>query len=333
MAAAVAVPFSAINNQLGGVLPPSAVVQHSPRHGRSRGMSFKGKRARGYSVIEERDTTIAKALMFVLKRTITAEEVDAEEEVDNLVADKDGWVGVDVVLAHPKISAQTTEFSDIQRIIANAIKARFELEQLPNTQDKADEPASWRIRRIVTRRDSIVEPAPVEGEKITLESDNLPEFILYETSYQRYPLLLTSGAIIPAPGGGKQHTFQPFVEDSVPSASDAFAKEPAEVIIWINLKSAMEANPSITWQRTESGAIVTSDEVPKSLWKKAVARRPDIGLLFEDGEVRKEVPASLRGKGAKGRGKKGNRAELKRGGSGPEEDSSASEEVIEEDEE
>ena len=105
------------------------------------------------------------------------------------------------------------------------------------------------------------------------------------------------------------------------------------MIVWINLKSAMEANPSITWQRTESGAIVTSDEVPKSLWKKAVARRPDIGLLFEDGEVRKEVPASLRGKGAKGRGKKGNRAELKRGGSGPEEDSSASEEVIEEDEE
>lgn len=97
MATAVAVPLSAINEQLGGVLPPSALVQHTPRHGRSRGMSVKGK-GRSYSVVEDRDVSIAKALMFVLKRTIKESEVDEEDEVDNLVEDAEGWVSVDDVV-------------------------------------------------------------------------------------------------------------------------------------------------------------------------------------------------------------------------------------------
>ena len=49
--------------------------------------------------------------------------------------------------------------------------------------------------------------------------------------------------------------------------------------------------------------------ISKAFWKKVVARRTDIGTLYENGKVRKEVPIGLRGKGAKpkkggkGRGK------------------------------
>jgi 2'-phosphotransferase len=49
--------------------------------------------------------------------------------------------------------------------------------------------------------------------------------------------------------------------------------------------------------------------VSKKWWTKVVARRADIGVLYADGEVKKEVPVGLRGKGAKpkkggkGRGK------------------------------
>lgn len=67
----------------------------------------------------------------------------------------------------------------------------------------------------------------------------------------------------------------------------------------------MEANPKITWFRTDSGNVVTEGDatgsVEKKYWKKAVARRADIGVLFEDGEIRKEVPIGLRGKGVKGK--------------------------------
>lgn len=71
--------------------------------------------------------------------------------------------------------------------------------------------------------------------------------------------------------------------------------------IWIHLPSALVAHPEIVWQRTETGSVVTADEVPASLWKRAVARRGDLGVLYEDGVVRKEVPVGLRGRGAKAR--------------------------------
>lgn len=90
--------------------------------------------------------------------------------------------------------------------------------------------------------------------------------------------------------------------------------------IWINLKDALESG--LVFQKTENGSVVTSGEVAKGLWKKAVARRPDVGLLFEDGEVRKDVPAALRGKGGKARKGKGERRE--RRGSASEEDKSGS---------
>ncbi|KAK3328714.1 hypothetical protein B0H66DRAFT_539210 [Apodospora peruviana] len=329
MATAVAVPFSAINNQLGGVLPPSALVHNSPRHGRSRGMSFKGKngRGRGYSLVEERDVTIAKALMFALKRTITEENVDEDDEAqDNLVEDSEGWVDVSDALEYPKLAALEVDLDDIQRVVANATKTRFSLRQTPETE--ADDPASWEIRRI-TNRDSISGPTPV-GPAITIESGDLPDFIVYETSYQRYPLILSSGAITRAPTGTQYLSFQPVTVagDGTESSRNCFTgsgSETAEVSIWIHLRSALYAEPKISWHRTDSGAIITADEVPKSLWKKALARRPDIGLLFEDGEVRKEIPASLRGRGAKGRGKKGDKASFKRDGSG-DDSGSASEE-------
>lgn len=99
-ATSVLIPFLTIN-QNGGVLPPSAPVQHAPRHGRSRANSSKGKGGRGrtYSVIEERDVTISKAVVFVLKRSVP--EIEASEddkEAGRLLCDPDGWVSVaDVV--------------------------------------------------------------------------------------------------------------------------------------------------------------------------------------------------------------------------------------------
>lgn len=208
---------------------------------------------------------------------------------------------------------------DVQRIVTNATKARFDLRQ--------SDDSSWQISRI-TNKDTVTSPVPV-GEKLTAETADLPEFVIYDTSYQRYPLLLTLGAITRAPGGGQYVSFAPVTvdEDGNESRQHPGAGEAAEVSVWIHLRSALQAEPAITWQCSDSGMIITADEVPKSLWKKAVARRPDIGLLFEDGEVRKEVPANLRGKGAKGKARKG-KTVLKQGSG--DESGSASEEQIEE---
>jgi hypothetical protein len=110
MATAVLVPFSTININ-GGVLPSSAITQHSsPRHGRSRGASIskgKGGRGRGYSLVDDRETTVSKAVVFVLKRAATVQEDEKEgsgDDDDKIVADADGWVDVDDVVSHSLIS-------------------------------------------------------------------------------------------------------------------------------------------------------------------------------------------------------------------------------------
>lgn len=96
MAAAVLIPLSAIN-QNGGILPASALAQHAARHGRSRGASVKGKsaRGRGYSVVENSEVTVAKAVSFLLKRAIKEDELDSDdEETEYLISDPEGWVAV-----------------------------------------------------------------------------------------------------------------------------------------------------------------------------------------------------------------------------------------------
>ncbi|KAI1083960.1 putative tRNA 2'-phosphotransferase 1 [Whalleya microplaca] len=305
--ASVLIPLSVIN-QNGGVLPPSALSQQAPRHGRSRGASVNGKSAggRGYKVVEDTDATVAKAVTFVLKRCVPESEVESDVEENDIVSDAEGWVSVAQLLEHAKMKDLGITLAHI-RHAATSSKARFTLRQEPGSDAEAAE--SWRVRRD-SKRDSLPQAAPVlEGEPLKADSENLPEYVVYETSYQTYPLVLASGGI-ERPDGASHLSFQPVTVGTTDGAEVRHSRATnADVSIWIHLKTAMEQAPELAWQYTTSGRIVTlGDEVPKNLWKKVVARRPDLGVLFEDGEVRKEVPEGLRGKGAKGKGKKGKRS-------------------------
>jgi len=80
----------------GGIMPPSPVGQGSSRHGRRSSVVKKG-RGRGYSVVDERDVVVSKALSWVLKRTV--EEGEELEGEDKLVAN-DGWVDCEDVVRY-----------------------------------------------------------------------------------------------------------------------------------------------------------------------------------------------------------------------------------------
>lgn len=83
----------------GGIMPPSPISQNSSRHGRSRhgGSVVKG-RGRGYSIVDEREVLISKAVTWVLKRTVK-EGDEQEEGEDKLVADSEGWVDCEEVVS------------------------------------------------------------------------------------------------------------------------------------------------------------------------------------------------------------------------------------------
>ncbi|KAJ3568888.1 hypothetical protein NPX13_g6269 [Xylaria arbuscula] len=298
-AASVLIPLSVIN-QNGGVLPPSALSQQTPRHGRSRGMSVNGKSAggKGYRVVENADATVAKAVAFVLKRAVLQDELDSEAEDDDyLICDAEGWVEVRDLLEQPRMKDLGITLNNILQS-ASSSKARFTLRQKPESDETKGE--SYQVRRDTKRDSASQAPLIPEGEPLKIDSDNLPEFIVYETTYQNYPLVISAGNIRKADGA----THLSFLPVAAATATSRPSK--ADVSIWIHLRTAMEQAPELKWQFTTSGRIVTAaDELPQNLWKKAVARRPDIGLLFEDGVVHKEIPEGLRGKGAKGKAKKG----------------------------
>ena len=81
-------------------MAPSPVSGNNSRHGRSRhgGSVAKKTRGRGYSVAEDRETIVTKALIFVMKRTVTEDEEQAEGD-EKLVADEEGWVDVDDIVS------------------------------------------------------------------------------------------------------------------------------------------------------------------------------------------------------------------------------------------
>ena len=99
MATAVMQPMSSLSLDR-EIMPPSPVSQNFSRHGRSRhgGSVVKGKaRGRGYSIVDERDVMISKAISWVLKRTVQEGEEQGEGE-EKLVADADGWVNCEEVV-------------------------------------------------------------------------------------------------------------------------------------------------------------------------------------------------------------------------------------------
>ena len=94
MAAAVLQPMQGLSLDH-EIMPPSPISQNASRHGRSRhgGSVVKGNktRGRGYSIVDDREVTISKALSWILKRTVEEGE-DHEEDGAKLVADSEGWV-------------------------------------------------------------------------------------------------------------------------------------------------------------------------------------------------------------------------------------------------
>jgi 2'-phosphotransferase len=302
------------------IMAPSPISQNSSRHGRSRhgGSVVKGKgRGRGYSVVDDREVLISKALSWVFKRTV--EEGEEQEGEENLIADGEGWVSCEEIvsvcigncgfitnnhqLQHPNLEALQVTFSELQALIVSpASKSRFSLKIDPSAERDSTDPSDYVVRTNSTQVTTSSAPSAAKITPLTATTEDLPDLIVYETSYANYPLILASGGIKRA-GGQAQLQFASIILQE--DGTEARLTGDVDVSIYIDLRAVMEANEKILWSRLENGNIITEGDhtgsIEKKYWKKAVARRADIGVLFEAGEVRKEVPIGLRGKGVKGK--------------------------------
>ncbi|KAB8295185.1 hypothetical protein EYC80_007108 [Monilinia laxa] len=316
MAAAVMRPHLAMSLDR-EIMAPSPISNNQSRHGRGKhGGSFsnnKKTRQRGYSIVAERDAMVARALTKILKRT-ASESDDQEESKEKLFADSEGWLNCESILKN--LNTLDLSLVEIQKIIQSpSSKSRFTLKPISSSETESDSPSDYLIRLNTPFTPTIPTSNNLSSttslDLLTPTTADLPDLVVYETSYANYPLILASGGIRKA--GGQAHLSFASIAISIDGAetrtSLCTTKDDADISIYVSLKSTMHSQPQIKWYRNGSGGIISEGDenggLNKSVWKRVVARRSDIGVLFEDGVVKKEVPVGLRGKGAKG--KKGGR--------------------------
>ncbi|TGO37154.1 hypothetical protein BHYA_0104g00110 [Botrytis hyacinthi] len=314
MAAAVMQPLSAMSLDR-EIMAPSPISNNQSRHGRGKhGGSIsnnKKTRQRGYSIIAERDSTVTRALTKLLKRSVGQDQEQGEDS-EKLVANPEGWFNCAKVL--DDLNSLDLSLLELQNIIQSPAKSRFTIRSISSSENESESPSNYLIRLDTSSTPTTTistNLSSISLQLLTTSTVDLPDLVVYETSYANYPLILASGGIKKA--GGQAH----LAFSSIFVSSDgtetrtcsSTSKDDADVSIYISLKSALESHPEIKWYKNGSGGILSegNDEgvVSKNVWKKVIARRADIGVLFENGVVKKEVPVGLRGKGVKG--KKGGR--------------------------
>lgn len=195
-------------------------------------------------------------------------------------------------------------FGELKALVASPTsKARFALKPTSEAEDDSSDASDFLIRVNPTQAPQTATPSTAAKlTPLTTTTEDLPDLLVYETSYANYPLILASGGIKRA--GGQAHL--QFASIKIrEDGSEIRPSTDADVSIYIDLRAVMGSNDDISWSRLENGNIVTEGDakgaLEKKYWKKAVGRRPDIGVLLEDGQVKKEVPLGLRGKGVKGK--------------------------------
>lgn len=204
-------------------------------------------------------------------------------------------------LQWPNLSSFKPTLEDLQSLLANNPRNRFSL-KLKSSEDDASLASSWLIRAVGPNTID----ASTLGKQLTAESDDLPDLVIYATTYTTYAHISSSGALKNTGGGNVSFS------TSLPDESDS----KAEVLFYIDLRLAL-ANSPLEWYINETGTSITvagGKSVPKAFWKKVVGRKGDVGTLWEEGEVVRDVPIGVRGKkvgggkelkGRNGRGKGG----------------------------
>jgi 2'-phosphotransferase len=124
--------------------------------------------------------------------------------------------------------------------------------------------------------------SPASLTPLSLAADNLPELVIYATTYAAYATILEEKQITNR--SGTQIHFTTKIPDD------------AEVLIYIDIVAALEQGQK--WLVHEAkGVVVTQGKggaVESAFWKKVVGKKGGLGMLFENGEVVKEVPVGAK---------------------------------------
>ena len=188
--------------------------------------------------------------------------------------------------------------ADVQAIVANNDKQRFSLKPNPesNPSGSSDSASAgdYRIRANQGHSIKVVESASLL-EPITLAAGNIPPRVLHGTYFAFWPAIVASGGLRAM---GRNHVH---CSSGEPGESGVLSgmRGDAELVVELDVEASLREG-AISWWRSDNGVVLTEGGedgvVSTRFFKKVTGRKVDVGVLWEDGEKKADLPAGIKGK-------------------------------------
>lgn len=180
--------------------------------------------------------------------------------------------------------------------MADNAKQRFAMKpnpELPTPPDPSSDNASdWVIR--ANQGHSIAMDPTALLLPITLEAGNVPEVIVHGTYFAFYQAIVDSGGLKRM---NRNHIhFSTGLPEDKKGAVISGMRNDAEVLIYVDIKKSLQ--DGVLWWVSENGVVLTdgdeSDVLSTRYFEKVVGRKDDVGVLWENGEEKAELPMRFR---------------------------------------
>ncbi|KAK4092357.1 hypothetical protein Purlil1_2978 [Purpureocillium lilacinum] len=261
--------------------------------GRRGGRGGKGGgRGGGGGGAQGRDVQVSRALSRLLRHQAANAGIKLDGE---------GFAPLDQVLAWGPLKSLQVTLADVQSIVATNEKQRFALK--PNPTPSATPAGEWLIRAnqghsIRLESSSLLEP-------VTLEQGNVPARVLHGTYFAFWPAIEASGGLRPM---GRNHVH---CSAGVPGEDDGVVsgmRGDAELLVEVDVEASLREG-GVAWWRSDNGVLLTEGDAEGVLssrfFKRVTGRKVDVGVLWEDGEKKADLPPGIKGRVPQGKGPRG----------------------------
>ena len=211
-------------------------------------------------------------------------------------------------------------FADIKTAVTDNAKQRFTMKPNPNLptppDSSSEDPSDWVIR--ANQGHSIYIDSAALLTPITLEAGNMPEVVVHGTYFAFYEAIVASGGLQKM-SRNHIHCSTGLPEDKKGGVISGMRND-AEILVYIDIKRSMQ-DGGLKWWLSDNGVVLTEGNKDGMLstryFQKVVGKKEDVGVLWEEGEKKAELPEKFRGRKApmgkgprmQGRGKKGGKQE------------------------
>ncbi|POR34030.1 tRNA 2'-phosphotransferase 1 [Tolypocladium paradoxum] len=267
------------------------VRDRAEKHGGRSGGRGGGRGGQG------REVQVSRALSRLLRH---------QAENAGIALDGEGFAPLDRVLAWAPLKSLHVTLADVQAIVANNDKQRFSLKPNPETNPSGSTATTsagdYLIR--ANQGHSIKMESSSHLEPMTLAAANIPPRVLHGTYFAFWPAIVASGGLRPM---GRNHVHCSAGEPGEGGVVSGMRGD-AELVVEIDVEASLR-DGGVAWWRSDNGVVLTEggeDGVLSTrFFKRVTGRKVDVGVLWEDGEKKADLPAGIKGKIPQGKGPRG----------------------------